>query len=182
MGDIPVVGPFSTSRPVLKHSHFTTKRYIAMCFWKCLRHKIGDTVIKCSFTFDAVPSLIWISWTGCIVSCGPYPRWLSIDLLDLLLSAENGISQSTDPLCLHYKTKWICTLVCYFSLVWHILILMFYQITVTLCIHTHGETNDLVVPGCLSFFHRLHERPGVLVALKHKNHISKNPMCVRASV
>ena len=51
-----------------------------------------------------------------------------------------------------------------------------------LCIHTHGEANDLVVPRCLGFFHRLHERPGVLVPLRHKDRIGKNQVCVRGSV
>lgn len=33
---------------------------------------------------------------------------------------------------------------------------------------THGEANGLVVPGGLCFLDRLHERPGVLVDLKHR--------------
>lgn len=35
------------------------------------------------------------------------------------------------------------------------------------CIRTHGEANHLVVPRCLGFLHWLHERPGVLVTLRH---------------
>lgn len=38
------------------------------------------------------------------------------------------------------------------------------------CIHTHGEADHLVVPGRLGFLHWLHERPGVLVTLRHIKH------------
>lgn len=38
---------------------------------------------------------------------------------------------------------------------------------------THGEANDLVVPGGLGFLHWLHEGPGVLVALRHNDHSGK---------
>lgn len=43
---------------------------------------------------------------------------------------------------------------------------------------THGEAYDLVVPRCFCFFHRLHERPGILVTLKHIKQCFKKTVCL----
>lgn len=55
--------------------------------------------------------------------------------------------------------------------------------TLNICdhIHTHREADDLVVTGRFRLFHRLHEGPGILVTLRHKDQRGKNE-CARVCV